>query len=30
MLVAQVSSAVAMLMSLTRYESGRVLIVAAT
>jgi hypothetical protein len=30
MLVAQVSSSVAILMSLTRYESGRVLIVAAT
>jgi hypothetical protein len=30
MLVAQVSSLVAILMSLTRYEFGRVLIVAAT
>jgi len=30
MLVAQVSSLVAILMSLTRYESGKVLIVVAT
>jgi hypothetical protein len=30
MLVAQVSSSVAILMSLTRYEFGKVLVVAAT